>query len=369
MRSQKSIFLAILVISTCLFLAEACSPQGAPSTSFSPTAANILPTTTPNPTETRISEPSQTPLLNPIAMGYHRMAYDSESDKVILWGGQPNKKRTFNTETWAFDFNTKTWQMLVTDITPSRGEGPMAYDSQSDRIILFLGATVTLAPMMETWAYDFNTNTWRNMKPEVSPYGMLGARMAYDSESDRIILFGGDSKTWSYDFESNTWSLMEHSGKPPQGSNFFAMSYDTDADRVIMWRCPYGESGNTIGIYDYNSNVWETKETEIYPAHCDYNGMVFDPETGLNILFGGVKGSDESPTNETWGYDYSSNSWTPLETHNPPAPRGWHAMIYHTRSARVVLFGGGASRDEFTDETWVYDPSISEWNIITINSK
>lgn len=295
------------------------------------------------------------------------MAYDSESDKVILWGGQPNKKRTINPETWAFDFNTQTWQMIETEIAPSRGEGPMAYDSQSDRIILFLGASI-LAPMKETWAYDFNTNTWKNMNPEVSPYAMLGARMVYDSESDRMILFGGNSETWSYDFDTNTWTPMEPSGTHPKGSNFFAMSYDMSADRVIMWNCSI-DGLSKIGIYDYNSNVWETRETEIYPTYCEYNGMVFDPGTGLNILFGGTDFTHESPTNETWGYDYASNSWVLIETHNPPTPRGWHAMVYDTNSARIVLFGGGASRDEFTDETWVYDSSISEWNHLTITPK
>src|SRR5437879_13787137 len=87
----------------------------------------------------------------------------------------------------------------------------LAYDSQSDRVILFGGATPVID---DTWAYDFNTNTWTNMNPGTKPSARLGHSIAYDSQSDRVILFGGADSggsiddTWAYDLNTNPWTNM-----------------------------------------------------------------------------------------------------------------------------------------------------------------
>jgi hypothetical protein len=93
-----------------------------------------------------------------------------------------------------------------------------------------------------------------------------GAAMVYDSESDRMILYGGDafgSETWAYDLNTNTWTLMDD-GSGPAGSinlSFFAMVYIPEIDRVILSggnhcdkSCTYLEG---LWAYDYNTNTWE----------------------------------------------------------------------------------------------------------------
>ena len=301
------------------------------------------------------------------------MAYDIESDQIVLVAGQGNHCSRPRIVTSTFDLSKNTWQMLETNAREPQGEGPAAYDAQSDRVIQYIGVLPgcsTFSAVGQTWAYDANTNTWTDRKPPDGPLSLIGARMVYDSESDRMILSGGlDAKsfavmsdTWAYDYESNSWKNMQPAGKRPNIDNFFAMSYDAAADRVIAWGCTPG----IIGVYDYNSNTWESRETKTYPSYCDYNAMVYDPGTGLNILFGGTKRSDESPSNETWGYDYKSNHWELLSASNPPNPRGWHAMVYDTRAGLMVLFGGGASRDKFTNELWTYNTASGVWNNFTV---
>jgi len=375
MKKQRNRFISNVLVALCLTLAVGCSSQPSPQAKVVDTATPNPPTPTPTlkPTETFTSEPSPTPLLMPSPQGYHPMAYDSKSDRLILVPRQGNNLKSISSQTWTFDLNTKTWQKSD---GPANGEGPMAYDAQSDRTILFLGAVFkssdfSFKSVGITLAYDANTDTWTDMKPAESPSGILGARMVYDSESDRIILFGGlrvedfteTSDTWAYDYETNTWVNLQPKGNPPlpSGENFFAMSYDAGADRVVAWKCTLTLSENKIGIYDYNSNTWEERDTETHPNYCVYNSMVYDPGTGLNILFGGVTGS-EKPSNETWGYDYASNSWKNLEAKNPPSARGWHAMVYDSKAMVMVLFGGGTSRDEFTNELWTYDSNANEWS-------
>ncbi|MCE7741224.1 MAG: hypothetical protein GOP50_02085 [Candidatus Heimdallarchaeota archaeon] len=42
----------------------------------------------------------------------------------------------------------------------------------------------------DTWAYDTNSDTWTNMNPVTKPQ-RIGHQMAYEEESDLVILFGG----------------------------------------------------------------------------------------------------------------------------------------------------------------------------------
>jgi uncharacterized protein YbdZ (MbtH family) len=282
--------------------------------------------------------------------------------------GSGSKYYALDPETWAFDPATKIWEKRVGMIT---GEGPMVYDSQSDRIIVYLEVgfkdkdVTQFFPLKKTLAYDYNTDTWTDMNPPEPPTAnYIGARMVYDSESDKAILVGG-SHTWVYDFEANTWTDMLPAGDFPPGENFQAMSYDAGADRVILWQCePTTLLKCRIGVYDYNSNTWETRETDTSPTVRYYCTMVHDPKTGLNILFGG---EGEKVSDETWGYDYVSNTWKLLSPANPPSQRAWHGMVYDSKSRNVVIFGGGIHKFAFTNETWVYDSVKNEWSNVTAN--
>jgi hypothetical protein len=44
-----------------------------------------------------------------------------------------------------------------------------------------------------------------------------------------------------------------------------------------------------------------------------------------------------------------------------PSARGWHTLTYSAKSDRLVLIGGGATRDSFTDEVWIFDPHAKTW--------
>ncbi len=344
------------------------------------TPTEVVPTETPIPdTPTPIPSPTEIPKIVP--QGYHAMAYDIESNKVILKPFVTNYKKVLNSSAWAFDLEEKVWKKHADG--PSKGEGPLAYDAQSDRTILFIGMLGMLKRETgQTWAYDHNTDTWTNMNPEEGPYNLLGPRMAYDSESDRIILFGGwqsigsggwmaSYDTWAYDYDTNTWVNMQPSGDIPQGEvNYYPISYDVGADRVLAWICKVPSAGGVEGeecamnAYDYNSNTWERREMEPHPLNSCYNAMVYDPGTGMNILYGGASCDHEEVLDEFWGYDYASNTWTELPSKNTPSARGWHAMVYDDQASVIILFGGGDSINTFTDETWVYDPATGEWSLI-----
>ena len=172
-------------------------------------------------------------------------------------------------------------------LSPGLAEGPMAYDIESDRTIFFAGnhilsttlddfpgTPLEFEPDGKTWAYDIDANTWTDLRPGSGPSGLLGARMVYDSQSDRMIfslvastfLSHSDSKehneTWTYDFNTNHWTNT-HPDLSPPARNYGAMAYDAGSDQVVLWGGSSDHSfPNEIWLYDLEANTWTAQPVE-----------------------------------------------------------------------------------------------------------
>jgi hypothetical protein len=88
------------------------------------------------------------------------MAYDSESALFLLFGMQNTTPGDENAETWVFDPSSATWEQRFLDPTPpARGANALAYDAQSDRVVLFGGAGGDDAQQVtDLWSYDANAD-------------------------------------------------------------------------------------------------------------------------------------------------------------------------------------------------------------------
>ena len=121
----------------------------------------------------------------------------------------------------------------------------------------------------ETWAYDYNSNTWENLNPPISPPARIGHEMVYDVQSEKLILVGGRqdllqgslfyNDVWSYHYETNTWTNVTPAINP-QARWYFSMVYDVNADRTILL------GGYTV--FDWNSLIIHQgfKGGDFYPA-------------------------------------------------------------------------------------------------------
>ena len=319
-----------------------------------------------------ISWTNANPAAAPSLRHGHAMAYDTESDRVILVGGH-NGRAFFPTETWAYDFENNTWTKMEPATRPSGRDLPaMAYDSQSDRAILFGGTTGFGNNFGDTWAYDFNTNAWTNLNPTTGPASRANHAMAYDAESDRVILFGGgtgggtetaDNETWAYDFDNNTWTSMNPATGPSRRVAH-AMAYDSQSDRVILFG---GSGSDETWAYDFDNNSWTKMEPAAGPSSRNKHAMAYDAESDRIVLFGGGAGASLPPPSsalrdETWAYDYNTNTWTNMTPAMGPDPRFAHSMAYDGESDRVILFGGGVETVlDNSNETWAYDFDNNSW--------
>ncbi len=314
--------------------------------------------------------PSPTTIAWPGPRNYHQMAYDAESQRIILLGGQLGSMVPL-TDTWAYDPAAGSWQAMTPPVAPPASEGPMAYDDKADRIIYVATLDgMTFGPLSETWAYDYNNDTWAQLTTNQTPSpGMVGGRMVYDSESDRLIFFGGYdipnngyfNETWVFDLATNMWTQMTPAIAPP-GTNFQSMVYDSAADRVLMWG---SVSDDRLWSYDYNNDTWaEVAETGTPPL-TDYTRMVYVPALQQSILFGGVDVPNEVPQGSTWVFDHPTQTWQQLTLATAPEPRAWQSMVYEPITQQILLFGGGTDRDHAYGDLWRFDPVAQSWSEIT----
>ena len=358
----------------------------------SATTPTLPPAATPVPTAT-LAPPAATPTqaasLAPSARSEISLAYDSKTDQVLFFGGVKvdpcwEDCPAMLGDTWLYDVASHTWTEVKPPTSPEPRDNPaMAYDAESDRIILFGGfiSATNYAPR-ETWAFDMNTHTWTEMKSQGPTYH-FGHSMVYDSQADRMIVFGGDNvgenvttnDTWAYDYNTDTWTEMKPAASPP-GRNFQSMAYDSMADRIIMWGgwgTTNDDNDTRVWVFDYHTDSWEARLPSGGPTSRAFHNLAYDPAADRTILYGGYSGGmsdawDFSTNNssETWVYDYNLNTWTLLNPAANPGRLTSFGLVYLPSIDRSLLFGGRFDFGRFNDKTWLYDDTADTWTEVAL---
>ncbi len=177
------------------------------------------------------------------------------------------------------------------------------------------------------------------------------------------------SDTWTYDFNANQWTKMNPK-LSPSARMYFAMTYDAENDKVILWggRKKDPITDNMVWIYDYNEDSWELKENIGGPEKpLTYSVMVNRINSKDNIIFGGAilesvyKGT---LTNETWSYNLTQNKWNRLSPEVSPPPMADHNMAYDAKRNSIILFGGELGTlysNKLSGDLWIFNSGINSW--------
>jgi hypothetical protein len=265
-------------------------------------------------------------------------AFDGQSGVVVLFGGAREVEPVpcgwpsvllcgspALDDTWLLSPATGEWSASQASGGPSARFGAaVAYDSVSDRVVLFGGARTTgdmARPEVfdDTWVYDAGTDEWTQMRPGTRPAARMFASMAYDPESGLVLLWGGlgsldsptESAVWTYDLSADTWTEMPSRGEsPPVGIGSAWLRLETTGRFLLIGGVvPPGVAGNSGFQMVLSSGMWE-----------------FDPVTG---------------------------TWAALE--RAPAGVGGPSAAYDPLSARVVAYGRG--------NIALYDPADDLWQL------
>jgi galactose oxidase-like protein len=300
-------------------------------------------------TTSTTSEPVIGPAVFPSPRTHAQAAFAAVTGTVVLFGGQKFGGGPPLDGTWLFRLDDGRWSVVAdrSRPPPPRVGHAMVYVDSLDATLLYGGGSrqyvfgreclVTYfcpnSSLADTWLLESEGSTWRLLDIGDAPGPRYGQAIAYDSRSDRVVLFGGIGPD------------LENSG----------------GDSVL---------GDTW-IFDPGAGAWEQAGAPVAPGPRVFSDMVYDPQTDLIYLFGGMSETNLGDAG-LWAFDVDANEWTPVETADGPDPRWLHQLALETLTGKLVMTGGrvrtetGAVdnpivRDAPTDEVWLFDTVAGSW--------
>lgn len=297
------------------------------------------------------------------------LVYDEVNGRCVLMGGAMDTGHGWSAfaDMWVFDGVSGVWSELDVDGVPGRSNFQMAYSGDHEKIVALSNDDG------DTWVYDVPGNRWSRLRIG-GPRRRGDAGFCYDPLNRMFVLFGGMTDgdvserflndTWVFDLDTNSWREMTPENSPPRCYGC-RLVYDSVNEKLLLW------GGNIPSIesklddwwsYDYPSNTWTRIETEDGPEGRYWHHMAFDPGVGKVVMFGGIPSG--MSFGDTWLYDYALNQWTEVEPPVSPANRFCGAMVYDESIERVVLFGGLVDDQEEAGDTWLFDAEAGEWSIV-----
>ena len=238
---------------------------------------------------------NMSPAVAPSPRDIHAMAYDGMMGRVILFGGRT--VGAVGDETWVYDLANNTWTNMRPAVAPARRDGhKMVYDSDLGRTILFGGfRALPLGLSNETWMYDLLNNTWWNISPESTPSPRSNHALVYLTQRRVSVLFGGFTPERAVD---DLW-WYRSPGLPTAPQMLRATPRDSGVS--LTWDPPATDGGTSAivyGVYRGTSSgslslLIETGNVLMYNDTGLTNGVTYYYQVGaLNPVGNGPRSSE-----------------------------------------------------------------------------
>jgi hypothetical protein len=248
----------------------------------------------------------------------------------------------------------KTWAQKSTS-GPSPRTTALAYDQARQKTVLFGGYTQTGGGMdNQTWLW--NGSTWTLTSPAMKPTARRSHNLAYDSQQQVTVLFGGQDitnnlKADTWEWNGTNWTPRAVTGAIPMARQNHAMAYDSVRGVTVLFG---GEktTGYLSDTWEWNSSAgtWTLKSSAGGPNPRSYASMAYDPVRNVTVLFGG--GNNSGQQSDTW--EWNGTNWSQKFPGSSPPARAGHGMAYDG-SCGVVMFGGRSTN------AGTYLATVSNW--------
>ena len=331
-------------------------------------------------------------------------AYDAGSDLVVTSGGGLEAGRLWfdaNTDQWT----SSDTEFDVGPYGDPRAEVYVYGDPRAEVYDPVSGCVIVVTNEGFTFAFDVDTGTWTDLAPGQgpSPGRRTGQAMVYDTESEKVVMFGGGEltvvfetggvaqalgDTWTYDPAQNLWTEQESASLPPPRV-WPTMVYDSESDRVVLFGGAELGTGATLSsgnfipetwlgvygdtwIYDTNTGTWTEMHPPVSPPARAQAVMWYDPDADLVFLYGGTSRVANRPLSaemfggeELWAYDLDTDAWTLYQVDSPnPGLLVSAEAAFDIESGVAVVFDGfhetEAGNLVYNTKTWIYEHSESQ---------
>ncbi|KAL1921121.1 uncharacterized protein VTP21DRAFT_10837 [Calcarisporiella thermophila] len=305
------------------------------------------------------------------------MVYDAKFNMIALFGGRSEAGIPLG-DTWLFETKQLVWSRPAPSGLSTDGDPParwgMAYgldnplDNSRNNMIISMGQGVNNVALNDTWAFDFNYKTWHRLPtsgdaptPRWGVVSGIDISQAKNPNQTMLVSHGMDSKntytelyslTISGQFATNvasmsaTWKKLETSGNAP-GRKFTAGTILSN-NRLTLYGGCIGNNLDTCPLQDGyvlntspNGNTWTKAENCFAPrayAAMTYNPSTKDPQFSNQVfVYGGVglQQLDNGQEGEVGVLDVGGGRWNIILPSGDPLVQG--ASKYPPRRAGAAL--------------------------------
>ncbi len=347
------------------------------------------------------------------------MVYDSEFQRVILFGGCNSSECPVSQNPLygnVYAFSNFSWTECANcavgnpppPTPPVRWDASMV-DDPTDGYVLLFGGMGTSGPLGDTWSLvakppqacgassRYFCAYWTSWSPPRSPSARWGAQADFDSNLGEVFLFGGRASNgivtdeYGWEFSGGTWSpisignlIPQYPAPPPSfggrmvydGQNGFVILFGGCEPTVIRGgEASCGPLDGYSSTWEYANGEWIRLSTSGGPPEARWDeGLAFDAVSNEIVLFGGCatdravcSGTGSLLLGDTWELTLGpigAGTWSSVNPSTSPSPRADMAMGYDVQDGVVVLFGGyGCSGQSqlLCDDTWTF--SAGSWTL------
>jgi len=282
------------------------------------------------------------PKLQPSADREYTLATDDSRARVVLYGGSGSRNcsigSTICDETW--EWSGRTWDQVCTDAAcrasrpPRRVRHSAAWDERRGVVVVFGGDVFegpTRRSVDETW--EFDGALWRLVVPTTSPPGRSSHRLAYDSVSERVVLFGGInantlalfSDTWTYD--GATWTQVTP-GSGPSARQLHGLSADGSGVLLAGGVDTAGAKDETWR-FDGVTRTWgQLTPTTSFGANRNF-ALAFDRDTQTHVMFAG--------NNRDTTFIFDGSAWDNVTPQTRPPSREGTSLAYLEPTGEAIV--------------------------------
>ncbi len=304
-------------------------------------------------------------------------AFDPATRQMLIFGG--TGVGGFLNDLWSYNAAGNTWISLVPSGTApaARSQASAVYDSVTANMTLFGGQTGPTTCGNDTWRLAnanaaAGTPVWLQMSPTgTAPAARQGHGAAYDPNTNRMLVFGGDSCTgtqfndvWVLSNANGTggtpaWTQLSPTGTAPTTRTFSSAVYDPAANKLVLFS-GFGSSVADTDVWTLsNANgvtgtpAWTKTTPTGGPLYArDAHTAILDTTNSRMTIFGGSANTTGGPTSDTWvlanANGAAAQTWTQLAPQGTiPAPRYLHSAAFDGN--QMIVFGGTSGSTLFND--------------------
>ena len=231
---------------------------------------------------------------------------------------------------------------------------------------------------------------WELVPTKGAAFARILSPAVYDPANSRFEFFGGAGVTDFGDtvffYPGNGTFVSKSQETRPSPRYAEAISFDEACRCVVLFGGAYKKTETSVEmiyndtwLYLPGNDSWKNVATKTAPAARHLNSMVYDPNSKVDLLFGGT---DDQPYNDLWSFNTTKLAWVQLEGNvltgnlaGRPVNRFAFEMAPSVGDSSFMVFGGdsinlhllksGIPIEEEVNDTWEYSYSRGSWLNLT----